>query len=129
MLPLFRAGLGGPLGNGKQWMSWIALDDTVGAHYWTLLDDRISGPVNVVAPEPVTNRDFTRTLAATLSRPAFMPAPAWALRLAVGELADEGLLASAKVYPDRLLDSGYVFRYPSLDQAMAHVLSRTGAKS
>jgi hypothetical protein len=123
MLPVFRAGLAGPLGSGRQWMSWISLDDAVGAIHHLLLED-VSGPVNLVAPTPVTNAEFTRTLARLLRRPAFLPVPALALRIAVGRLADEALLASARVYPHRLLEQGYAFHHPTVREALLHVLER-----
>lgn len=123
MLPVFRAGLAGPLGSGRQWMSWISLDDAVGAILHLLLDDA-SGPVNLVAPTPVTNAEFTRTLAGVLGRPAFFPAPAPLLRIAVGRMADEALLASARVHPGQLLEQGYAFLHPTLRQALQHVLGR-----
>ncbi len=123
MLPIFRTGLAGPLGSGRQWMSWISLDDAVGAINHLLLGD-VSGPVNLVAPTPVTNAEFTRTLASILRRPAFLPVPALALRIAVGRLADEALLASARVHPGRLLEQGYAFHHPTLREALLHVLER-----
>lgn len=123
MLPVFRTGLAGPLGSGRQWMSWISLDDAVGAIHHLLLGEE-SGPVNLVAPTPVTNAEFTRTLAGILRRPAFLPVPAVALRIAIGRLADEALLASARVHPGRLLDQGYSFHHPTLREALLHVLER-----
>ena len=122
MLPIFRAGLGGRLGSGRQWMSWISLDDAVGAIHH-LLRGAVSGPVNLVAPAPVTNAEFTRTLAGLLRRPAIFPVPAAALRLAVGRMADEALLASARVQPGRLLEQGYAFNHPTLPRALQHVLA------
>jgi hypothetical protein len=119
MLPLFRLGLGGPLGTGRQWMSWISLDDAVGAIGLALRDDRVRGPVNVVAPAPVTNADFTRELARAVRRPAFLPAPAWALRLALGKgMADEALLGSTRAAPRVLERVGYAFRHPTLAAAL-----------
>lgn len=123
MLPVFRAGLAGRLGSGRQWMSWISLDDAVGAIHHLLLDD-VSGPVNLVAPAPVTNAEFTRTLARLLRRPAFLPVPAVALRIVVGRLADEALLASTRVLPGRLLEQGYAFHHPTLHEALQNVLER-----
>ncbi len=124
MLPLFRAGLGGPLGNGRQWMSWVSLDDAVRALGWAIGDEAMAGPVNLASPNPVTNAEFTRTLAATLNRPAIIPAPAWGLRAAVGRMADEALLASARVEPARLRTRGFPFRHPTLAVALGHVLGR-----
>jgi uncharacterized protein (TIGR01777 family) len=123
MLPIFRAGLAGRLGSGRQWMSWISLDDAVGAILHLLLGDA-SGPVNLVAPTPVTNAEFTRTLAGLLRRPALLPVPAPALRIAVGRMADEALLASTRVQPGQLLEQGYAFQHPTLRQALQHVLGR-----
>jgi len=124
MLPLFRAGLGGRLGNGRQWMSWISIDDLVGAFYHAVLDQRCNGPVNAVAPEPVTNAEFTATLARVLRRPAVLPVQKAALKLAFGALADETLLASSRVVPAKLLDSQYWFRHERLEDALRHVLGR-----
>ncbi|HEU5303174.1 MAG TPA: TIGR01777 family oxidoreductase [Gemmatimonadales bacterium] len=122
MLVPFRLGLGGRLGRGLQWMSWISIDDAVGAIVHTLLTESFSGPVNVVGPEPVQNRDFTAVLGRVLSRPAPFAVPAAALRLVFGEMADATLLASTRVLPKRLLASGYRFEYPDLETALGHVL-------
>lgn len=124
MLPLFRLGLGGPLGNGRQWMSWISIDDVVGAVLHVLNDTRCSGPVNTVAPEPVTNAQFTRVLARAIHRPAVLPAPAFALRLVFGGMADEALLASTRAQPKRLLDTGYTFRHATLPGALGALLGQ-----
>ena len=121
MLPIFRAGLAGRLGSGRQWMSWISLDDAVGAIHHLILGD-VSGPVNLVAPTPVTNAEFTRILARLLRRPALFPVPAPALRIVVGRMADEALLASTRVHPGQLLEQGYAFDHPTLLQALQHVL-------
>lgn len=118
MLPIFRLGLGGPLGSGAHWMSWISLGDMVGAIKHLIDDDSIVGPVNLVAPEPVTNKQFTRTLASILKRPAFMPAPRFVMRQVYGELADEALFASHRIEPKVLLDSGYKFLHPNLTEAL-----------
>lgn len=115
MLPLFRMGLGGVLGRGSQWMSWVGMEDLVAAVDHVIQDETLRGPINVVAPTPVTNRAFTQALSRKLHRPAFLPAPAWALRLAFGDMADEALLSSCRVRPDRLLQSGFTFRHPELD--------------
>jgi len=122
MLLPFRLGLGGRLGNGLQWMSWISIDDVVGALLHLVLNGTLSGPVNVTAPEPVRNRDFTRTLGRVLSRPTPLPVPSTALRLVLGEMADSTLLASARVLPERLLGSGYRFAHPDLETALRYVL-------
>ena len=125
MLPLFRLGLGGRFGSGQQWMSWIGIDDTVGAVRHVLGDARCSGPINVVAPTPVTNAEFSRALARELHRPAMLPVPVWALRVAVGRMmADEALLASARAVPNRLIETGYSFRHPVIADALHAVLGR-----
>jgi uncharacterized protein (TIGR01777 family) len=123
MLPPFRLGLGGPLGSGDQWMSWIAIDDLVAGLFHAITNGGMSGPVNYVTANPVRNAEFTRTLAATLHRPAFLSAPAPLLRLALGEMADLTLLASLRVSPARLIESGFDFRYPELGGALANLLS------
>jgi uncharacterized protein len=122
MLPPFRLGLGGRLGNGKQWMSWIALDDVVGALKLALTDDSLRGPVNFVAPNPVTNAEFTRTLGSALSRPTIFPVPAFAIKLLFGEMGEALLLGSLRVAPERLVAVGYEFTYPQLEPALAHLL-------
>ncbi len=128
MLPLFRLGLGGPLGNGRQWMSWISLEDVTRALIFLgqrALDDPSAPPVeavNVVAPNSVRNIDFARQLGRALHRPAILPAPAFALRLAFGEMADQALLASARVVPMRLQQKGFEFRHPTLAEALRHEL-------
>jgi uncharacterized protein (TIGR01777 family) len=123
MLIPFKLGLGGRLGNGKQWMSWISLEDVVGALRATISNDDLRGPVNVVAPHPVQNAEFTRLLARILRRPAILPAPAFMLRLMLGELADALLLASQRVRPERLLDVGYRFRHDHLDSALRAIFA------
>jgi uncharacterized protein (TIGR01777 family) len=123
LLP-FRLGLGGRLGSGRQWMSWVSIDDAVKALHLALVDGRLEGPVNVSAPKPVTNHDFTRTLARVLSRPAPFMVPEAALRLALGEMAGGTLLASARVLPARLLEMGYRFAHPDLESALRHVLAK-----
>jgi uncharacterized protein len=123
LLP-FRLGLGGRIGSGSQWMSWISLDDAVGSIIHALLNETLRGPLNVTAPEPVTNRDFTRALGKVLARPTPLPVPATVLRLVLGEMARGTLLASARVLPSRLLESGYRFDQPELEGALRHVLGR-----
>jgi uncharacterized protein (TIGR01777 family) len=123
MLPPFRLGLGGPLGSGRQYMSWIAIDDAVGAIQHALATEALQGPANAAAPNPVRNREFTRALARVLRRPALVPMPAFAARLLFGEMADELLLASARVQPAKLLATGYTFRYPELEGALRHLLT------
>jgi uncharacterized protein len=124
MLPAFKMGVGGRLGNGRQWMSWIDIQDVVGAIHHILKADLLSGPVNMVAPKPVTNAEFTKILASTLSRPAIFPMPAFAARLAFGEMADELLLASQRVEPAKLISSGYPFRFAELRASLEDVLKR-----
>jgi hypothetical protein len=124
MLRPFKAGLGGVLGPGTQYMSWIAIDDLLGVIHHVLDRDELSGPVNAVAPEPVTNAVFTRTLGRVLGRPTIAPAPAFALRLAFGEMADAALLSSTRVRPERLEATGYRFRFPRLEPALRHLLGR-----
>jgi uncharacterized protein (TIGR01777 family) len=122
MLLPFRAGLGGVVGPGTQYMSWVAIDDVLGALHLALTAEALEGPFNVVAPEPVTNREFTKTLGRVLGRPTVTPVPAFALRLALGEMADATLLASTRVRPRRLEETGYAFRLPALEGALRHVL-------
>jgi uncharacterized protein len=124
MLPPFRCGVGGPLGSGRQWLSWVAMDDALGALHHALMSDRLSGPVNVTSPQPVRSRDFARTLGRVLGRPAILPVPAAALRLAFGEMADVALLSSQRVMPSRLGEAGYGFRFALLEPALRHVLGR-----
>ena len=125
MLPLFRAGLGGVIGGGRQYVSWVALDDLPPIILHALRCGDLCGPVNAVAPRPVTNRDFTEALGSVLSRPTPLPVPAFALRLAVGrEMADALLLASARVLPRRLEETGYDFRYPEIETALRHLLGK-----
>ena len=127
MLPLFRAGLGGVIGSGRQYVSWVALDDLPLILLHALQCGDLSGPVNAVAPCPVTNREFTEALGKVLSRPTPLPVPAFALRIAVGsEMADALLLASARVFPRRLEKTGYPFRFPELPPALRHLLGKRG---
>ena len=122
MMTPFKIGMGGKIGSGTQYMSWIAMDDVTGAIYHTLTTDSLNGPVNLTAPNPVTNKEFTTTLGEVLKRPAVVPIPAFAAKLAFGEMANDLLLASTKVAPKRLSDSGYKFQYPELENALKHVL-------
>jgi uncharacterized protein len=124
MLMPFKFGLGGRLGSGQQWMSWIALEDAVEILRAAVGDDRMAGAVNVVAPNPVRNADFTRITARGLGRPAFFAAPAFALRLAVGEMADALLLASQRAEPERLVKLDYKFRFAELEPALRAILGR-----
>jgi uncharacterized protein len=122
MLPLFRLGLGGRLGHGRQFWSWIHIDDVAATILHAVQEQTLSGPVNVVSPQPVTNAEFTRTLAAVLGRPAVLPAPAFALKLALGEMADAALLSSARVLPEKLQRSGFRYRFPDLRGALEQLL-------
>ena len=122
MLLPFRLGLGGRLGSGRQWMSWIHIDDQVDAVRFVLGNENVRGPVNFTAPNPVTNAEFTAALGKALSRPTIFPVPAFALRLSFGKMADEALLASARVLPERLLRSGYDFRFRELAPALENLL-------
>lgn len=124
MLPPFLLGAGGPIGSGKQYMSWIALDDIAGAIYHCLINGELAGPVNLVSPEPVSNNEFTKALGSVLQRPTIFPVPGFAAKLILGEMADELLLSSARVYPAKLLSTGYRFMYPSISQALHHLLGR-----
>jgi len=122
MLTPFRFGIGGRIGDGRQFMSWIALDDLLGGILHALTTDVLRGPVNFVAPHPVTNAVFTAALGRALSRPVIFPMPAFAARLAFGEMADALLLSSARVEPKRLSASGFRFRHPSIDEALSDLL-------
>jgi uncharacterized protein (TIGR01777 family) len=122
MLLPFRLGLGGNMGTGHQWWSWIDVQDLVGAIQHILKSNRLQGPVNVVSSQPVTNAEFTRILAQVLHRPAIFPMPAFAARLAFGQMADELLLASQKVEPAKLIASGYSFQYPDLRKSLEGIL-------
>ncbi|HTY64995.1 MAG TPA: TIGR01777 family oxidoreductase [Acidobacteriota bacterium] len=122
MLPAFRLGVGGRIGSGRQYMSWISIDDLVGIIDFAIHDSSMHGPVNVVSPTPVTNQDFSLTLARVLSKPSFFTLPAFAARMVFGEMADALLLASARVLPARLKNSGYKFRFPELESALRHAL-------
>jgi uncharacterized protein (TIGR01777 family) len=122
MLPPFRMGVGGKIGSGKQWMSWIALADVINGIKFALANDSIKGPVNFVAPEPVTNAEFTKTLGKVLSRPTVFPIPAFGVRLLFGEMADALLLSSQHVEPAVLQKAGYQFQHAQLEGALRHSL-------
>jgi len=122
MLTPFKMGMGGKVGSGKQYISWVAIDDVVGAMKLALADGSIHGPLNVVSPNPVTNEVFTRTLGEALSRPTVMSIPAFAARLAFGEMADEMLLVSQRVAPKKLNSAGFHFEYPVLEVALRKYL-------
>jgi uncharacterized protein (TIGR01777 family) len=124
MLLPFRLGLGGPVGRGRQFMSWICLDDLVGAIHFVLVRDEVQGAVNGVAPTPVRNAEFARSLGSVLRRPALLPTPPVALRAALGEMADELLLAGNRIYPSRLEQAGYRFEHPDLESALRFELGR-----
>jgi uncharacterized protein (TIGR01777 family) len=119
MLPVFKAGLGGRLGSGRQWMSWIALPDHLAAMRFLLDRDDVSGPVNLTSPEPVRNRDYTKALGRALHRPTLAVVPPVALRAAFGEFADEGVLVSQRVVPARLEAAGFTFTYADIDAALS----------
>jgi uncharacterized protein (TIGR01777 family) len=123
MLMPFRLGLGGVIGSGNQYMSWIALDDLVRVIQFTLSAAALAGPVNAVAPTPVTNREFTKTLGSILHRPTLFPMPAFAAKLAFGEMADDMLLGGVRVEPRALGNARFEYRYPQLDAALRHILA------
>lgn len=129
MLVPFQLGLGGPIGSGAQYMSWIVLDDVAVAIELLLSQDDIEGPVNLVAPHAVTNMQFTKALGKVLARPTIFPVPAFGARLAFGEMADELLLASTRVEPAKLLAAGYQFHYPEIEGALRHVLAKSQVES
>jgi uncharacterized protein (TIGR01777 family) len=122
MLP-FKFGVGGRIGDGKQWMSWVTLEDVVAILRLALIKSELRGPINVVAPEPVRNAEFVKELAKTMHRPAIFPAPAFALRLAMGEMADALLLSSQRAVPQKLASVGYSFVSPNLRDALETILT------
>ena len=124
MLPAFQLGAGGRLGSGKQWMSWISLEDTVRGIRFLAERSTLSGPANLVAPQPVQNSEFTDTLASVLHRPAIVPVPEIALKLAFGRMAQDTILASQRVLPKKLAGAGFEFRHPRLDEALRFELRR-----
>ncbi len=124
MLPPFRMGFGGKLGNGKQYISWIALDDAVGVINHVLTQDGLHGPVNTVTPQAVTNSEFTKTLGRVLKRPTLFGMPAFMVRSVFGEMADETLLASTRVEPTRLVETAYEYHYPELEGTLRHLLGK-----
>jgi uncharacterized protein len=123
-LPIFKLGGGGKIGSGRQYWSWVSLDDVVGAIVHAIDTDALSGPVNVVGPDPPTNVEYTKVLGRVLGRPTFFAVPAAAARLALGGMADELLLASARVDPAKLEETGYEYRYPGLEGALRHLLGK-----
>ncbi len=122
MLPPFRLGLGGRLGNGRQWWPWVSVRDVVGAIQHVLNHESLTGPVNTVAPNPVTNAEFTSILASVLKRPAIFPMPAFAVRLVFGEMGEELFLGSQRVQPAKLVATGYQFQHPDLKNALKQIL-------
>jgi uncharacterized protein (TIGR01777 family) len=122
MLPPFKLGLGGRLGDGQQWMSWIDVQDLVGAIHHLLKSDLLTGPVNMVSPRPVSNEEFTKTLASVLGRPAIFPVPAFAVKFAFGEMGETALLGSQRVEPAQLVMSGYPFRFRTLRESLINTL-------
>jgi uncharacterized protein (TIGR01777 family) len=124
LLPLFQAGLGGKTGNGRQYMSWISMDDVIGSFYHIMMNDRLSGKINIVAPEPVSNATFTDILAGILKRPAVFDIPEKILKTVFGQMADEILLAGCRAVPEKLIQSGYTFLKPDSDSCLRHVLGK-----
>ena len=124
MLPAFRLGIGGRLGDGRAYWSWIELNDLIEAILYALATELLQGPVNVVSPNPIINADFTETLGRVLRRPTILPAPRFALELLLGEMAREAVLASCRVKPSRLLETGFQFRLAELEPALRHLLGR-----
>lgn len=124
MLLPFKMGAGGKIGSGKQWWSWIALDDVVGLIHHALMNDELTGPVNATAPQPMTNYDFTKTLGKVLGRPTIFPMPGFMAKLALGQMADDLLLASARVEPQKAIETHYEFRFPELAGALRHLLGK-----
>lgn len=122
MLTPFKMGLGGIVGSGAQYMSWVSIDDALAAIQHVIATDAIRGPVNLVSPNPVSNRDFTKILGRVLHRPTILPLPAFAARIALGEMADELLLAGARVTPKQLMANNYHFLHPQLQEALQHIL-------
>jgi hypothetical protein len=123
-LPIFKLGGGGKIGSGRQWWSWVALDDVVGSIVHALTDETVEGPANVGSPNPMTNAEYTKVLGKVLGRPTVLPLPAPAARVMLGEVADALLLASQRMRPAKLEATGYAFRYPQLEGALRHLLGR-----
>ena len=122
MLTPFKMGVGGVVGSGKQWMSWIEIDDHIAAINYAIENENLRGAVNSTSPHPVTNQDFTKMLGEVLYRPTFLPVPEFIVSMALGEMGDELLLTSTKVLPKRLLDAGFEFKYPNLKSAIEHAV-------
>ena len=126
ILPIFKLGLGGRIGKGNQYMSWIALDDLLGLILYAIVNEFITGPVNAVSPNPITNADFTTTLGKVLSRPTSFSIPEFLIKSALGEeLANAAILSSARVIPNRLTKVGYKFRFPYLESVLQHTLGKS----
>jgi uncharacterized protein (TIGR01777 family) len=125
MIRPFQFGIGGRLGSGRQWLSWVPLEDVIRIVQFIIANPQINGPVNIVAPKPVQNAEFARIIGQTLHRPAIFPAPAFALRVALGEMADALLLASQRVRPEKLLAAGYSFHFEDLEPALRAILVRS----
>jgi len=125
MLPPFKFGLGGPMGDGKQWMSWIHMDDLIGIIRHIVATPTITGPVNGTAPNPVTNKEFSTTLGSVLKRPAFLPLPGFVLKLLMGEMGEELLLSGHRVIPEKITGAGYSFTYETLEPALAAVIKKS----
>ena len=123
MLPPFKMALGGPIGSGKQWMSWIHLEDIVGMIRFAIDNDTIKGPINGTAPQPVSNKEFSQTLGKVLKRPAIFPMPAFVVKLLFGQMGEELLLSGQKVIPEKLTQAGYQFKYPKLESALKDIVS------
>ncbi len=124
MLPPFACGLGGPLGSGRQWFPWIHLQDEVGIILWALENQKLSGPVNAVAPEPVTMQQFSSSLGRVLQRPSWLPVPAFALKILLGEMSSM-LLEGERVSAQKILEAGYRFKHPKLDEALVAILKNS----
>lgn len=123
LLPVFRWGLGGRLGNGRMYMSWVSLSDVLGAVQHCLANPSLHGPINITSPCPVTNLKFTRTLSGVVHRPALFPVPAWGIRLLFGEMGEALFLSGSRIMPARLLESGFVFRHTHLREALEHCVA------
>ena len=121
LLPAFKLGLGGRIGDGRAWMAWISLADTIGVIRFASENNQIVGPINVTAPEPVTNAEFTRSVARAVKRPAFLPVPEFALKLALGKMAEGMLLTSTRAVPAKLQEQGYTFTHTRLDDALKSI--------
>lgn len=123
MLPPFKMGLGGPIGDGHQWMSWVHIDDLIGIMFHIINNKNIHGPVNGTSPNPVTNKQFSSSLGQTLNRPAFFPLPSFVVKLLMGQMGEELLLSGQRVIPKKMLNAGYVFQYKELESALSDVIA------